>query len=493
MGKKKKSDSDIVVSFVGTSKTEVTGSCVTISYPKNNGERGLVVIECGLSQGEPTIEKQYNANKRMIEDIGKDVIQNASHIFLTHGHCDHIANLPIFNDDNGFKGKILGSKKTIEIGKQLIKDSVYIHSKNIEYLKSLGKKVQQLYTEVQMYQMFEHMEYVNVGEEVIIDDNLKVLFTPNSHVVGATSILLTFRKPSGNIKTICYSGDLGSNINKEFQPFLTETRLPNKCNLFISEATYNNENRSFNKKDCVKEREELKQLIIDSIQQGKRLLFATFSFSRSQLLLCMFYEWFKDEEWFKDIPIVVDGLLMNKINDTYLNVLEGEELEYFRNVLSMPNIKFNRTYDGTKAVLSKRTPGIYLASSGFCENGRITTYLPIFLSNSKDVCILTGYSGGIGSVGFKILNPEQKTITFQGKQVIGKRALINQLKTFSSHIQYSELLKLFSEMNCEKIIVHHTSEDGKEKFCNEAKEYIKSKGKTTPVIPVGKGSYQFVL
>jgi len=106
MGKKKKSDNDIIVRFVGTSKTEVTGSCVTISYPKNNGERGLVVLECGLSQSEPTIEKQYNVNKKMIEDIGKDVIQSAEYVFLSHAHVDHLGNLSIFNNDNGFKGKI---------------------------------------------------------------------------------------------------------------------------------------------------------------------------------------------------------------------------------------------------------------------------------------------------------------------------------------------------------------------------------------------------
>lgn len=83
---KKKNENDIVVSFVGSSKDSVTGSMVTIQYPKNNGEKGLIVLECGLSQGEPTIEKSYNANKRIIEDIGKEVVQSCEYVLLGHAH-----------------------------------------------------------------------------------------------------------------------------------------------------------------------------------------------------------------------------------------------------------------------------------------------------------------------------------------------------------------------------------------------------------------------
>lgn len=87
MGKdKKKSDSDIVVSFLGGSTNDVTGSCLSISYPKNNNERGLVVVECGLCQSEATVEKLYNTNKKMIDGIGKEVVQSAEYVLLGHAH-----------------------------------------------------------------------------------------------------------------------------------------------------------------------------------------------------------------------------------------------------------------------------------------------------------------------------------------------------------------------------------------------------------------------
>lgn len=86
MGGKKNKENDIILSFVGGSSSDVTGSCITVSYKKNDGTRGLVVIECGLCQGEPTVDKLYNANKRMIEGIGKEVVQSTEYVLLGHAH-----------------------------------------------------------------------------------------------------------------------------------------------------------------------------------------------------------------------------------------------------------------------------------------------------------------------------------------------------------------------------------------------------------------------
>lgn len=492
MGKKKRDENDIIISALGTSQEEVTGSCWSISYPKGNNERGLILLECGLSQSGGNVEKHYNLNKKMIDNIGKDIIKNCDYVLLGHPHIDHIGNLPIFNDDNGFRGKILASNETIEIGKELIRDSVFIHNKNIEYLKSKNKKSKHLYTEAQMLQMFDHMEAAEVNKKIQIDSNVWIMFYTNSHVVGSTSIFIEIKKPNNSIKTLLYSSDMGSEINRDLQPYLSENKLPRKCNIFISEATYADKSRQFTRKDALQERELLKSLIKQYIQENKRILFATFSFSRSQLLMTMLYEWLKDDEWFKDIPVIVDGVLVNKINTTYLKVLNGKDKEEFKKVLSWKNIKFNKTYESTVATLAERTPGIYLASSGFCENGKVVSYLQYFLGNSKDVVVLTGFAGNQGSAGWKILNEEQKTVTID-KKVITKKAIIKQLKTFSSHISYAELLQLFSEMRCDKILIHHCNDNNKYKFCEEAKEYLRSKGVTTPIVPINKGSNQFVL
>lgn len=371
---------------------------------------------------------------------------------------------------------------------------MFIHNKNIEYLKAnKSKSVKPLYTESQMFEMFGHMDYIDMNKEVKLNDNVSVIFHSNSHVLGAASISVLIKKPNSHRKHhILYSSDMGCKITKDLQPFLEDEKLPRTCDLFITEATYSNKQRQITKKQAITERENLKKYIKQSLHEGKRVLIATFSAYRCQLLLSQFYEWWKDEPWFKEFPLVVDGMLSNKINDVYLNVLENEDKEYFKKVLGMSNLKFNKSYDDTKVFLSKRTPSIALVSSGFLTAGRITTYLPLYLASNKDVVILSGFCGSEGSLGYKVVDDTQKTITID-KKVIPKKASIKQLKTFSSHISYMELLELFSEMRCRKIIVHHSDEKGKEKFINEAKEYLKDKCITTPIVGTSKCCNQFVL
>jgi hypothetical protein len=87
MSKKRKSDeNDIIISSLGTSQEDVTGSCWSISYPKNDNSRGLIILECGLSQSNGSIEKNFATNKKMIDDIGKEVVQSCEYLLLGHSH-----------------------------------------------------------------------------------------------------------------------------------------------------------------------------------------------------------------------------------------------------------------------------------------------------------------------------------------------------------------------------------------------------------------------
>ena len=353
--KKKKRDDEIVVSCIGNSTTDVTGSCWTISYLKNDGTRGLVVVECGLSQDGNTVEQVYSQNKRMLENIGKDVVASCEYLILGHAHIDHTGNTPFFNEDNGFKGKVIASKETIALSKELVKDSVYIHQKNIEYLKTKGKRVKPLYTETQMYQMFDHMESIEVGQDIKLNDNLTIRLRNNSHVLGSTNITLTITKPNNQKKTIVYSSDLGSKYNKMLSNYLKDQDIMKKCNLFISEATYCDSDRQISYGMAIKEREEMKAEIKKALLEGKRILFPTFAFARSQQLLTYFYQWFSNEDWFNDIPVVIDGVLVNNICNTYQKILDGEDSKLFNEVMTWKNLKINRGYDSTIATLSQRT------------------------------------------------------------------------------------------------------------------------------------------
>ena len=492
MGKK---NYNIEIEELGGACVGVTGSCTVITYYNEElNERRNIILEMGLIQGEQDVYLQYLDNAKMLQHITREILEKADYIALSHPHADHCCNLPHANTKNGFNGAIISSHKTLEISKKLIADSVYIHERNIEQIKNgSGKKVKPLYTEQDMHDMFSKMEAVEVGVKIPLNKNVTIQLHTNNHSVGSVGISLWIRKPNNQIKHILYSGDMGSNHNFKYNYFTDKYNLPNKCNVFISEATYWEKGRSFNEKIADAQRKEFKDYLMSSLKQGKRVLICTFAYNRSQQLMQQLYDWFAQDESFT-YPIVIDGFLTNKINDTFGNILEGEDRERWNKTMNWSKFKFNREYPSTLATLSVRTSGIYICSSGFLTAGRSITYLQTMLGNSNDCVVSIGYCGEEGSKGWQVFDSEQNTVTIgsgKDKKVIFKRAECKKFSSFSSHIQRDELLKIWANMNCEQIIVHHSECD--EEFIKEAREYLKDRNKTTKITRTGKGCCRFVL
>ena len=389
---------------------------------------------------------------------------------------DHCGNLAYLNSNNGFNGRILGTNQTLEVAKELIEDTLNIHIKNIEKLKSLGRKTRPLYTKQDMFDMFEKMEVVPSYKKITLNEWVTIEFVNAGHCLGSSMIHLWIKKPNQSIFHIIMSGDMGSEQNKLIHPLAEKREQITKCNLFISEATYNKKSRSFNKCDVQKEFEDFKYTIKENLLQGKQILLPVFSFNKVQEFLILFYEWLKDEEWFNenDFPIICDGVLMHKITNVFKKTLCDDKKDYFNEVCNWNKIKVNKTFDGTMAIMSKKEPMIIMASSGFMQQGRVVAYVKQLLGSKKGVILTTGYIGGEGSIGWKIAESPQKTVSIE-KQVILKRALVKSYHCFSSHIQYDELESLYKGLQCEKILIHHSSKEDKLNFVNEMRKNTNKK------------------
>ena len=389
---------------------------------------------------------------------------------------DHCGNLAYLNSNNGFNGRILGTNQTLEVAKELIEDTLNIHIKNIEKLKSLGRKTRPLYTKQDMFDMFEKMEVVPSYKKITLNEWVTIEFVNAGHCLGSSMIHLWIKKPNQSIFHIIMSGDMGSEQNKLIHPLAEKREQITKCNLFISEATYNKKSRSFNKCDVQKEFEDFKYTIKENLLQGKQILLPVFSFNKVQEFLILFYEWLKDEEWFNenDFPIICDGVLMHKITNVFKRTLCDDKKDYFNEVCNWNKIKVNKTFDGTIAIMSKKEPMIIMASSGFMQQWRVVAYVKQLLGSKKGVILTTGYIGGEGSIGWKIAESPQKTVSIE-KQVILKRALVKSYHCFSSHIQYDELESLYKGLQCEKILIHHSSKEDKLNFVNEMRKNTNKK------------------
>lgn len=490
---KKKKDSEIFLSFLGGSAESVTGSMNLIQIKQKDGSYKGILLECGAIQTTSNIlGKDLSANRKMLDKLPKEVVSNIDYVLLSHCHCDHLGNLVYLNKEQGFKGKIFGSNKTIEVGKKLIEDSVNIHEKTIQKLKSNGKKTRPLYSKSQMHEVFENMECLPMGKTVDLDDRVSVKLLYNNHCYGSTMIQLWIKKLNGQKISLIYTGDMGSKYNEIINPFNDKRQTIPKCNYLIAEGTYNDISKTLNKQIVKDELKRFKDTIKDAILNNKRVLISSFSFNKGQYLPCLIYELFKDEEWF-NVDLVIDGVLIHKCNEAYLKTLDDELREYLKEVLNWSHTKLIKTQDSTNAFLSKKEPSIVITTSGFLSQGRIVNYLKQYLGSSKCCCIFTGYFGDSNSIGGKICNLEQKTVTIE-KQVILKRCNVHTFgNAFSGHIQSNELVSELKGVKCDKLFIHHSEGDRKYELANTIRNEARKCNNTMSVIPVDKDNYQFEL
>lgn len=472
---KRKKDDDIIISLIGGQSQDVTGSITLISILDEFDNRKCILLELGGMQGNNTVLGEYRDNSKMIEEIPyEDII----YTFIAHSHQDHEMLLPTLISHNS-NSRVIMSKENLAITKKLLVDSSYIHQKNIQYLKTKGHKVQPLYTDQDTYSVIDRIDTYELNQIHKLDNTISFRLSTNSHVVGANQLELWIKKKSGQIKKITYTSDLGGKINKDFQPFLKDTEIITKSNLMLMESTYGGK-PSFTKQDCIEERSKIKNLIQEYVlNKQARAMIPCFSYGRLQNMMCMVYEMFKDI-WNMEIPIIVDTKLGNEINDVYETILEGDELKYWQEVKSWKAFKYIKEYPSTIAFLSRREPALIFSSAGMISAGHSTLYAQQLLSCSKDIIMFCGYCSP-NTIGGKILNDTQKTVTIDG-EVISKKCRIERFNTFSSHAQEDDLINYIKQVNCDKLVLHHGNKECKEALKNKADEELRKINKTTPII-----------
>ena len=155
-----------------------------------------------------------------------------------------------------------------------------------------------------------------------------------------------------------------------------------------------------------------------------------FSFSRTQELLTILYELYKDTDFSYDV--VVDSMLSCDICTLYNELLKDDDLKLWQEVCAWKNVKFVKDKESSVACVKNHVPKIVLSSSGFCTNGRILSYLHEYLSDENSMVIFSGYTGSDNSyLSYRIKNyKENKTITISGDKVKNKADCIS-LQTFS--------------------------------------------------------------
>ena len=359
----------------------------------------------------------------------------------------------------------------------ILTDAAYILQRNCKALTNKKYNAIPFYTEQDVCRMLNKTKTYEENTIHKLNDYVSFQFLPSGHIVGATCIVLYIKTPTGQTKKIVYTGDMSSPNNK--QPFCKQQTLVSKANVIITEATYSDLNRCYKKQDIELEREQMKKDIIEELKKGNSILFPAFAMARSQSLLFWLFDNFHNDESFKT-PIYLDGKLSLMINDTYREILEGEDKVKFEEVLSWDKLHYVKSYeDSVNLALRKDLQHITISSNGMCQVGRITSHLKANVENEKFTIMFIGYCAE-STIGNILKNPKFDTVKIEGLEY-KKKCNIYEYKTWSSHIQGDELIKWFKGISADKIIIHH-SDDSKYRFRDIAQEELMKCNKTTPIV-----------
>lgn len=466
MGKRKNA---IRVDFSnGDAAQHVTGSCVHLE-----SDDFSIILECGLSQSN-NLRRDYATNREKFKFKTKDV----DYVFCMHAHADHCARIPLLYK-RGCKATLILPENTSRIYHDMNMDSAHIMQRDAEQLSYfMGKTVEPLYEEKDVQNSIDHIREYPIGEKITLNEHISFRFVPSGHIICGTQLELWLT--TGNTtKKIIYTSDLGNNLLEK--NYVEKFEPLEKCDLLICETTYGDADRqvantALRKKDL----EKLKTVIdYEVLEKKHRILIPVFALDRLPEILTELYKIYGHDENF-NVPILIDTPLGLKHIKTYFNILPEDKKELLTEVFNWYNINQIGDFSESKAWASSRRPYIVLASSGMLTAGRSLVYAENMINDFDSHVIFCGYATE-GSISYKIKHPkENKFIDINGKK-LRNRCGVTDLHSFSSHMQYPELLKYYSNINCNQVALVHGQMETKIKFAAALRNEYTKKNKTTKV------------
>ena len=468
-----KSKNKIQINFVGKNAEDVTGSCIHIKTPHRQ-----ILLECGLFQSCGSILETYKVNNRHFEFKPKEI----DYVFLAHNHVDHIGLCPKLYHQ-GCQAQIIAPNGTKSIAEILLRDSARIMDGDaIELSEKFKRNYAPIFTDSDVDKCLRYYTEYSIGETIQLDEYIKFRFIPSGHIFNSAQ--LEFWITEGNVtKKIGYTSDLG---NVHIQKYYTNVFEPiKKCDILIGETTYAREERIANQKMRNKDLEKLEAVIRQTcVEDGARVLISVFANDRCQNMLTYIYDLFSNDANF-DIPVLIDSPMAMRICNEYSELLDGDELDKWRNVLVWKNVHFVQDSIESREWRDGNRPVVVLASSGMMVKGRSTAWAHSMLPRENDRIIFCGFAAE-HSLALIIKEGKQKTVTISGHRVKNK-CQVTDLHSFSSHAQRDTLLSYYGSVECEKIVLVHGEMDGKIGFAKELQEEISKNDNTSKVVVANKG------
>lgn len=209
-----------------------------------------------------------------------------------------------------------------------------------------------------------------------------------------------------------------------------------------------------------------------------RVIIPSFSMSRSQQLALMLYEMYKDSEW--KPKIYIDSPLTIKIFEDYAECLDGQDKIDFDSMMTSNMFTFIKESEDSKHLVASNEPCLIISSSGMCQSGRIRHHLKRCVPDPNTTALFVGFSTE-GSLASLLKDNKRKTITIDQKEYPCRCASYS-LKSLSGHAPFWQLVDIYTNINTNKIILHHGSKTAKETLKKELDKQFEKMCKSTRVV-----------
>lgn len=438
------------VQFLGNSSISVAGSLNHLRFKKYS-----ILLDAGLAQGFD-IATTYKVNRDMVKKVKS---QDVDYIIVSHCHTDHHALIPALFA-KGCHAHVyvpLGSTTFLRL---LWEDSLKIHLQDCLKLQHKhGMKAFPMYTQGDIEAALNRVVEVPYNSPYQINQDITLTYYPAGHIIHSAQVLLELKEGS-IIKRVGYTGDVGLKP----QPYTEPIEPLPFCNLLIGECTYCTPTRPDKARDRAKDIEKIQSVV----EQFDRVLIPCFSLQRTQVMLRLL--WGQIETGNK--TIYLDSPLAYKFCSMW------EESPMWQDI--MAHVKVVDSFEESQALQKSNERCIILSASGFLQGGRIMNHLKASLDKPSTCVLFCGFAGE-NNLASQI-KAGQKEVNIDGT-IVKNKANIVELRSFSSHASYEELMQYYGEdTRYDKLALHHGEFEPKVAFANTLQNNLIAQGKSSRVI-----------
>ncbi len=398
-----------------------------------------ILIDCGLHQGSRYCERHnFEPFPYKPEEIAA--------VFVTHAHIDHIGRLPQLTRA-GFRGEIYSTGPTKDFAELLLLDSEHILRKEAEHEKRPPLyDINDVVQTMGLWKKRSYHEKETVGP-------FEVEFYDAGHILGSSSLVV---KAEG--RTAVFSGDLGNTP----APLIRPVEYVKEADYALIESVYGG--RVHEAPEARKD--ELEDLIEETVKAGGVLMVPSFALERTQELLTELNELVENGR-IPPVPIFIDSPLAIRLTSVYQKY--STDPRYFNKeaiaaiqggdaIFNFSGLKMTLTTEQSKEINNVPPPKVIVAGAGMSNGGRILHHEARYLSDPKSTILFIGYQAK-GSLGREILDGAKSV------KIFGEEIPVKCKKTaiggYSAHADQPQLLRWVSSLrgSLKKIFVVQGEEE----------------------------------